>query len=162
MSLLAAPDVDRSWLGSIGLAGIYAAPGMIALVALPGRPWLLLAAFGSTAPLTITALSGVALILLVPSMVYLVAFVRVSPSAPRPRVTPLAGLLLMMPATSGALVLIHWHEDPVCYSDARGSHCTSDVVTNIEGLEGLAVVGVAGTTTWVLAAPRRREQAAET
>lgn len=64
-------------LGHTALFAAYAAPALLAVLALRGRPLLLLAAAGLSLLLAFTALSGVSLVLLLPGAVYLGSFLRV-------------------------------------------------------------------------------------
>lgn len=78
----AAPLLDRSErrpdgldvLGNVALFAVYAAPALLALLALRGRPLLLLPAAVLAFLLAFTALSGVSLVLLLPGAAYLAAF----------------------------------------------------------------------------------------
>lgn len=78
------PTLDAAGaLGDLALAAAYAVPALLALVALRGRPLLLLPAAGLAFLFSFTALSGVSLVLLIPAAAYLVGFLRAAPPAGR-------------------------------------------------------------------------------
>jgi hypothetical protein len=64
------------WIGDLGLAAIVAAPALLALVAVFGRPALFVPAAVISIALSITFLSGAGVPLIIPGVLYLLAFAR--------------------------------------------------------------------------------------
>ncbi|HEX8135766.1 MAG TPA: hypothetical protein VF880_20330, partial [Actinomycetes bacterium] len=70
------------WPGELVLALAYALPGLLGLLALTGRPAALLAAGVLSVPPASTALSGISLVLLVPTALDAVGYARWQPRPP--------------------------------------------------------------------------------
>src|SRR5262245_22568331 len=76
-------------LASVALGAVLAMPGILAVLARAGRPSLLTAAGAGLVPLSLVALSGVTLPLLIPAVVRLVAGARrTGPGLARRRPSP--------------------------------------------------------------------------
>ena len=69
------PQQPFDWVGDGAMVLAYGLPALLALLALRGRPILLLAAAILGLPLAFTLLSGVSLVLLLPSAAYVAAFI---------------------------------------------------------------------------------------
>jgi hypothetical protein len=78
------PNAAEDWLGDLGFFAVYAAPSLLAFLALRGRPNALLAAAVLSALLSRTAFSGVTLVLLLPAAAYAFAFIRLRPGSALP------------------------------------------------------------------------------
>lgn len=158
-----------AWPGALALVVAYAVPAALAVVALHSRrPAALLGAGLLGLPLAFTALSGISLVLLVPTACYLIGYAAWR-SRPPLRAAGLAGIVAIAIAGVAALVLpftsqigtpravcYTWTEDRAghrSYSPARpdpgpagtpgGQGCTSDVVTPAEAALGLGAAALA-------------------
>lgn len=104
--LMEAPPLRTvAWPGAVALVVAYATPAALAVVALHGRrPAALLGAGLLGLPLAFTALSGISLVLLVPTACYLIGYAVWRPRPPL-RVAGLAGIVAIAIAGVAALVL---------------------------------------------------------
>jgi hypothetical protein len=104
--LMEAPPLRTfAWPGALALAVAYATPAALAVVALHSRrPAALLGAGLLGLPLAFTALSGVSLVLLVPTACYLIGYAAWR-SRPPLRAAGLAGIVAIAIAGVAALVL---------------------------------------------------------
>jgi hypothetical protein len=104
--LMEAPPLRTfAWPGAVALVVAYAAPAALAAVAQHDRrPAALLGAGLLGLPLAFTALSGISLVLLVPTVCYLIGY-TVWRSRPPLRAAGLAGIVAIAAAGIAALVL---------------------------------------------------------
>jgi hypothetical protein len=109
------------WLGDLALAAVVAAPALLALQAAMGRRVLFLPAGVISIVLSVTFLSGAGLPLLIPGILYLIAFARgrgpealsaAAVALPIALTIAAFGLLLV-----GSYRIVCWQE--VTYSDGR-------------------------------------------
>jgi hypothetical protein len=163
-----APVRARELVGAIAMGCLYAAPGVLALLACTGRPQLLLAGAVLGFALVPTSFS-ITPLLLVPSVLLLAARRR---KAPARRLTPrdVAVVMSAVAFAVPAFFVLFASEDPLCWTyseDARGRRhyvvhpggdpahlsvqvgpgqsgggCTSDVITPVEGLASLVLTGL--------------------
>ena len=110
------PERSVEWLGDLALAAVYAVPAVLALVGLRGRPSLLAAGGVLGIALAFTAFSGVALVLVVPSALYLVGYGKAPGTGAKFRIPPLLVLLLTLALGVGALFVLFAHNDPICWA----------------------------------------------
>lgn len=142
------------FLGSVALAGLVAAPGVLALLGLHGRSVLWLPAGLAAVPLAFFSLAGITLPLLPAGIIFLTAWIR----HPRPRTGPRVHPALLTPLIwgllLGAVIALFISEDPASWTTPTGGGSTSDVITNREALLSLASLALALTAGWTLAPPR--------
>jgi len=141
-------------LASVALGAVLAMPGILAVLARAGRPSLLTAAGAGLVPLSLVALSGVTLPLLIPAVLLLVAGSRrPGPAGTRPCApAPVTTLVVIVLAVVAVLALFA-HADPRTWGGPSSGGSTSDVVTVTEALGALGLVGVALAAAWYLATP---------
>lgn len=116
--LNAEPGVRTSeWFGTLAFSLVLAAPAVLALLGLRGRPTLILAggAIGIFFA-AIGAFSLVSLVLLLPSVAYLVGAARVEGLWPGALRTAAAVLLSLVLGWSAFLVLFI-RDDPICWAE---------------------------------------------
>ncbi|MBI2237715.1 MAG: hypothetical protein HYU54_04210 [Actinobacteria bacterium] len=180
------PEREAEWLGDLALAASFATPGLLALLGLRERPSLLLAGGALGVFLSGVSLSFVSLPLLVPSVLYLVAYRR-APGRGIGAASTAAVLLLALGLGAAGLFALFLREDPLCWAVTRTaegrsyttlpanrfrtdsgfsvsssqlpagtieSGCTSDTISTVEALAGLALVGAALVGGSRLARPR--------
>ncbi len=120
----------------LALALEYCTPGLLSLLALRKRDALYLAAGAVGMLVPFTAMSGVALPLLLPAAMSLVAYGR-SAGGSRPRVAgPIVAALAVLLVLSSWVALVA-RADPYCTTGPNVSECGNDRVTGIEG--GLSI-----------------------
>ena len=152
-SVPASRAMEGVW-GGIALAAVVAAPGVLVLLALHGRPALLLPAGIMLIPLSFLSFAGVLLPLLLPAIVLFVAYGRRSAGRlPAPWWTALTTVTVVALLLAAAISLFV-HEDPRSYTTPTESGSTSDVITPIEALIALALVCAAMVVGWVSTARR--------
>lgn len=144
---------DRAPLAILAFGAVYALPGVLALLARKGRPVLYLASGVIYLPLAVTSLAGVTLPLVIPAVMASVAYVRHIGEA-KPRL--FGGIVAVGIVALGiaAFLTLFLSQDPRCIQTLSSSSCTSDIVTNTEGLLSLGMAGSALGAGWSLAAPR--------
>lgn len=157
------PVREREVVGAIAMGCLYAAPGVLALMARARRPQLLLA--GAVLGFTLVPTSfSITPLLVVPSALLLVARRYTEPTR-RGGLRDVVVVVSVVAFAVPALVALFAREDPVCWTyseDARGRRhyvvepggdpdhlsghvgpgesgggCTSDVITPVEGLASL-------------------------
>jgi hypothetical protein len=143
-------------LGAFALAAVLSGPGALALLARRDRPALLLAAGLLLVPLSMVSMAGVTLPLLIPAFVFLMAYVRVRPVAPSPRLPAEVVTAAVIGLVVIALLALLVHQDPRSYTTSIGGGSTSDVITVAEAFASLALVAAALAAGWFGAAPARR------
>ncbi len=107
-------------VGLLGFPVIWSMPALLALLSLRSRPLLLLPAAVIGFVLALTSLSGVALVLLVPAALYLVAYRR-QPWYPSTFARPLLAMAIPVLATAAAFVVLLVDPDAVCWSYTEGA-----------------------------------------
>ena len=135
----------------IGLGGVVAAPGVLAVLALWDRPALLLPAALVLVPVSFLSFAGILLPLLAPAVLLCVAYGRRSalqPGRPVRTAATLAWVQVLLVAAVAALLV---HQDPRSYATPVEQGSTGDVVTVAEALVSLALVGTALVGGWALA-----------
>ncbi|HEX2064572.1 MAG TPA: hypothetical protein VHE80_09150 [Acidimicrobiales bacterium] len=163
-----APVRQRELVGAVAMGCLYAAPGLLALLARAGRPLLLLSGAVLGFALVPTSFSITPLLVL-PSALLLVARRRTAPDRGR---TPrgVAVVVSTVAFAVPAFVVLFASDDPLCWTyseDASGGRhyvtrsggdpdhlsaqvgpgesgggCTSDVITPVEGLASLTFTGL--------------------
>jgi hypothetical protein len=132
-------------------------PGLLALLARRRRPSLYLASGVVGMIVPFTALSGIAIPLIVPAGMSFVAYGRRAADE-RPRlaapVLALAAMVLVM-ASWAALFI---HQDPFCNTGPNFSDCGTDRITSIEADVGLAFSILAIVLPFFLSMPRIHEE----
>ncbi|MGH2760723.1 MAG: hypothetical protein ACRDKJ_14325, partial [Actinomycetota bacterium] len=105
------------WIGDLALAGLVAAPAVLGLLGAFGREMLLLPAGVTSVALSLTFLSGAGLPLIVPAVLYLIAFAR----RVERRVSVVAVVLpIALEAAAFAVLLIGSYQT-VCWREVRGA-----------------------------------------
>lgn len=147
-------------LGFIALAGLVAAPGVLALFGLHHRAALWLPAGLAAVPLAFLSFAGLTLPLLPAAVVFLLAWVR----HPHPHggslvhpgiVTPVVVSLLLM-----AVAALFLSDDPAAWTTPTGGGETSDIITNREALLSLTSTGLALVVGWAFTRPKTHRPAA--
>jgi hypothetical protein len=158
---------------------LVASPAMLAALSRHRRAVLLIPAAAVLTPLAMLSITGILLPLLVPATLLWVALATRwdgAPCGPARAVLAsvsvlallvLAGLALFVhhdPRTFGDCVVTVYGEGSAsawCPPGANGGGSTSDVVTPVEAVISMALVGAAMTAGWVIARPRRADGARE-
>lgn len=130
-------------LASVAMAALVAVPGLLTLMARAGRPALLVPAGAALVPLAFVSFGGIALPLLVPAVMLLVASCRRSAVGYRPRVPMPVSSAVILAMVIGAAAALIVHADPRTFVTPTVSGSTSDVVTYAESALSLALVGAA-------------------
>jgi hypothetical protein len=166
--------------GNVGFTVVFAAPALLALVGLRGRPSLLVAAGVLELGLAfVTLMSLIGLVFVVPAVMFFVGAGRMRGSGGRP-VRSIAAVLVAMVLGTVAFSALFAREDPICWAtSARGesvrlnadryvdgasisievppgataSGCSSDSISTAEALAGIALVATLLGTVWVLSKP---------
>jgi hypothetical protein len=144
-------------LRAAAISGLVAGPGVLIVLARADRPSLLVTAGVALMPVSMISFAGLALPVLIPAVVLLVAGARRSdartdrPCAPM-AVTTLVVLTLVVVA---ALALFA-HDDPRSWQRGEVGGSTSDVVTVAESLLSLGLGSLAVCAAWYLATPVTR------
>ena len=135
--------------GAVALASVVAVVGLLVVLARADRPVLLLPAAVVLVPLSLLSFAGVTLPLLVPVVVLGVAYRRRSAdnTVAGWRAVLIVSLVLVLVVL--ATVALFVHPDP----RASTFESTSDVITPVEALVTLAVLGLAVSAAWHLSAP---------
>lgn len=170
------PRSAADWLGEVAFVAVYAAPSVLALLALRDRYGALLSASVLSALLSWTAFSGVTLVLLVPAAAYAVAYVRVR--AWDGASSPLWSLVAVA-AGYAAFCALFARDDPYCWkyvvhadgtttfatvsdqgamsgqklgrgASEAGGGC-HDRVTPLESMASLSLAGLALVGGWIVA-----------
>jgi hypothetical protein len=147
--------VDGPW-DPVAFGFVYGLPGFLALAGRRRRPSLYLAA-GVIGPLlSFTALSGIALPMMIPAGMALVAYGRRAGEARGILPDPAVAFICLV-LTAGSFLTLFVHQDSRCVSTATSTSCTSDVLTLAEA--AIATVGVALTVFagWALSRPRKHD-----
>lgn len=140
--------------GQVAFAIQYSAPGVLALLARRRRPGLYLASGVVGMVVPFTAMSGVALPLVIPAGMSLVAYGRHSGEVRARLADPVLALLsLFLVVASWASLLVH--QDPYCRTGPNFSECGSDAVTSVEAAVFLAFSVAVIVLPFVLSAPKR-------
>ena len=145
-------------LAIVLLGFLVAIPGVFGLMALHGRPGLLLSAGVLALPLSVLSMAGATLPLLVPAVMLLTAYGRARRPARQPRVG--AGPLLLVELAlvlAGARQLI-FEREWVVWSSAQESY-GSEVTTLWGAASAAALFGAALAAAWWLSAARRADVA---
>jgi hypothetical protein len=139
--------------GAIAFGAVFAAPGVLALLAEPDRPALLVPAAFLLIPLSFVSFALVTLPLLIPSYLLFRAYAgAVVPGQAWRTVGTTATVLVLLVA---ALVALFAHDDPRSWTTDRTSYSTSDVVTYIEAAASFALTTAAVAAGYALARPPR-------
>lgn len=112
---------------AVGFPLLWAMPALLALLSLWERPVLLVPAAVLSFLLSFSALSGVTLVLLIPTVCYVLAYRR-RRYYPPTLTRPLLAVLLPVLACAGALIALVARPDPVCWTyleDAGGTRTYS-------------------------------------
>lgn len=171
-----AGDAQAGWervLQAVALAVLVASPAMLAALSRHRRAVLLVPAAAVLTPLAMLSITGILLPLLVPATLLWVAFATRWDGAPCGRVRALLAAVWVLALLVLAGIALFVHHDPRTYGDcvvtvygegsasawcppgARGGGSTSDVVTPLEAVISIALVGAAMAGGWVIAGPRR-------
>ena len=143
--------------GGVGLGAVVAAPGLLARLGVRSRPALLLPAAMLLVPLSFLSLAGATLPLLIPAVMLAIAYGRRTAALeaqgrrPGRSLLSLGIVLVLLVAAAAALFA---RQDPRSYSTPTESGSTSDVITVIEAVAALVLIGSAMMAGWALAAPR--------
>lgn len=143
-------------LGSIALGAVVAVPGILALVALAGRPALLLPAATVLLPLSFLSFAGAALPLLLPAVMLFVAYGRRSTGQAAGRGQAALCAAAVLALLVAAVVALFAYDDPRNWSTPTGGGSTSDVITAVESLGSLAFSTAAIAAGWLLTQPTVR------
>jgi hypothetical protein len=166
--------------GNAGFAVVFAAPGLLALIGLRGRPSLLVAAGVLDLALAIvTLMSLIGLAFVLPGVMFFVAASQMRGSGGRPA-RSLAAMLVAVILGTAAFLALFAREDPVCWATnsvgesvrlnadrfihgtpttiqappgATASGCSSDSISTLEGLAGIVLVATLLGWAWVLSKP---------
>jgi hypothetical protein len=122
--------------GSVAFAAVVAAPGLLALLGLQGRPWLLTAAGVLLLPMCFLSFSFLFFPLLVPAVIFLTVAIVRPRGRPRPWAQCAAAVLSAL-FVVGAIVSLFAHEDPAERNTPTSSAFVSDVITMQEALTSL-------------------------
>lgn len=148
---------DRAIIPSIAFGAVVAIPGLLALMAGRRRPSLYLASGLIFLPAGFLSLAGVTLPLILIGAMAFVAYGRHADEeipfvwAPLTAVT-----LLFLTIAAYYVMLFQGGDDPRCSSTATSMSCTSDVITNAEGVAALGITLLTMATGWFLSTPRRQ------
>jgi hypothetical protein len=110
------PVRTAEWFGTLAFAVVIAAPAVLALLGLRGRPALILA--GGTLGIFLAAIGAVSLfslVLIIPSVIYLIGATQLGggwPGAPRTA----AAALLSLTLGWGALMVLFLQDNPICWA----------------------------------------------
>jgi hypothetical protein len=110
------PVRTAEWLGTLAFGVLIAAPAVLALLGLTGRPALILA--GGALGIFLAAIGAASLFslaLIIPSVVYLVGAAQLGgwwPGAPRTA----AAVLLSLALGWGALMVLFFQDNPICWA----------------------------------------------
>ncbi len=174
------PKTAADWLGEVAFFAVYAAPSVLALLALRGRRSVLLSAAVLSTLLSWTAFSGVTLVLLVPATAYALAYLRLRGWNDA---GPVAWMVVAVAAGYAAFWALFAHEDMYCWqyvvrADGTTTHTMvseqqamsgqtigtvvreagggcDDRITPVESIASLSLVGLAIVGTRVGARGRR-------
>jgi hypothetical protein len=152
---------DRGSLPTLAFGGLFAVPGLLALMARRDRPSLYLASGLIYFPASFLSMGGVTLPLLFLAAMAFVAYGRHGDESLARVPAPFTGLVLfILTIASWAALIFNGADDPRCSSTTTSTTCTSDVITNGEALVGLTGVAVILISGWFLSRPRQRRTAA--
>lgn len=148
---------DRAIIPSIAFGVVVAIPGLLALMARRRRPSLYLASGLVFIPSSFLSLAGVTAPLIFIGAMAFVAYGRHADEEIPAVWAPLTAVILLIHTIAAYYVLLfQGGDDPRCSSTATSTSCTSDVITNLEGLAALGVTLLTLTMAWLLSTPRRR------
>jgi hypothetical protein len=138
--------------GALAFGAVFAAPGVLALLAEPDRPGLLLPAACLLVPLSFVSFALVTLPLLIPAFMLFRAYARAaSPGHGWRTVATTAAVLALLVAATIALFA---RDDPREWVTERSVYSTSDVVTYAEAALSLGLTLTAIAAGHALAAIR--------
>jgi hypothetical protein len=132
---------------------VFAAPGVLALLAEPDRPALLLPAAFLLIPLSFVSFALVTLPLLIPSYLLFRTYVRTAAPGHGWRTAATATVVLGL--LVAATVSLFAHDDPREWTTDRAIYGTSDVITYAEAAVSLALTVTAIAAGRALAPPVR-------
>lgn len=129
-------------LGAVAFGAVIAAPGVLALLAVPDRPALLVPAAVVLVPLSFLSFALVTLPLLIPAVLLIRAWARTAPPGTAGQAA-LVTVTVVLPLLA-ALLALFANQDPREYRTDDAGYSTSDIVTCAEsalslGLSALAV-----------------------
>lgn len=134
-------------VGATAFGAVIAAPGVLALLSLWGRPALLLPAAVVLVPFSFLSFALVTLPLLIPAVLLFRAFARATPAGNGWRAA--TSTLLVLGLLMAALVALFAHEDLRHFTtDAGMTQVTSEVVSYGEAALSFALVLLAGGVGW--------------
>lgn len=149
---------DRKPFAVLAFGFVVAIPGILAFMARRKRPCLYLAS-GMIYPL-ISFMSIVTFPLLVVAGMALVSYGRRSHEEEPLVWGPLTALVTAILAVAAFFMLFVLGDDPICSTTVTdrswSQSCTSDIITNREGLASLAVASIALVVGWFLSSPGTR------
>jgi hypothetical protein len=144
-------------LRAAAISGLVAAPGVLVLLARADRPSLLVTAGVALLPVSMISFAGLALPVLIPALVLLVAGARRADARPDRPCAPMAvTTLVVLTLVVGAGLALFAHDDPRSWQHGEVSGSTSDVVTVPESLLSLGLGSLAICAAWYLATPVTR------
>jgi uncharacterized membrane protein HdeD (DUF308 family) len=170
--------MDERW-GGVSWGAVAAFPSLLALLSLRERSSLRLVAGVMACLMAFALFSVVTLPLLIPGIMFLVAYTASHPD--RPRVPSVLSGVVLIALVLGAVAATISSEDPRCWSyversgiktyrveeytgslggsgsvggGSRGSGCSSDMVVPSEALSGLAILAFALGAAYVMSGPR--------
>jgi hypothetical protein len=141
-------------LGGCALGAVIAAPGALALLARFRRPALLLPAGVLLVALSGISMAGATLPLVLPAVVFLIAYARRRPDpvARPPGLVAVSSAVVIL-LVFAAFLSLSVHQDPRSWSTPTEGGATSDVITVWEALLSLLLVGTALVLGWRSTAP---------
>jgi hypothetical protein len=151
--VLANAEADEPRAMRIALAVQYCAPGVLALLA-RRRPSLYLVAGVVGMIVPFTAMSGVAMPLIVPAGMSLVAYGRRADEARARLADPVLAILSLF-LVIASLASLSAHQDPFCHTGPNFSDCGTDEVTSVEAAASLAFSVAVIVAPFALAKPKR-------
>jgi hypothetical protein len=144
-------------LRAAAISGLVAAPGILVVLARADRPSLLVTAGVALLPVSMISFAGLALPVLIPAVVLLVAGARRSDARPdRPCAPTAVTTLVVLTLVVVAGLALFAHDDPRSWQHGEVSGSTSDVVTVAESLLSLGLGSLAICAAWYLATPVTR------
>ena len=151
--VLANRSADEPLALQLVFAVLYPASGLLALLATRRRPGLYLASGVVGMIVPFTAMSGVALPLLIPAGMSLVAYGRRAGDARSRFADPTLAVLALF-LVMASLGSLNAHQDPYCHTGPNFSDCGSDRITSGEADASLAFSVAVIVVPFVLAKPR--------
>jgi hypothetical protein len=169
--------------GNVAFAVVFAAPALLALLGLRGRPSLLVAAGALDLGLVFVTLISLGLVFVPPGVMFFVA-ARQMRGAGVGLWRSIAAVLVAVIVGAVAFFALFAHEDPICWarnpttgesfrldpdrfvhgssismdsrdlpSGANESGCTTDSISTTEAIAGISVVAAMLGAVWVLSIP---------